>query len=106
MQRRALLATALISVGILGASSAPAFAENSYKPVNCQCYWDYGTQVHSVFDKLVYSNYRTALHPHSATVRCPDDDNSDKEYADAGSWADADVHCSPFQHGYAYWDNY
>jgi hypothetical protein len=93
-------------MGIIAASAAPALAENSYTPVNCQCYWDYGTRVHSVFDKLVYSNYRTALYYHSATVRCPDDNDSEKKYADAKNWADAAVHCSPFQHGYAYWDNY
>jgi hypothetical protein len=95
-----------MSVGIIGASAAPALAENSYRPVDCQCYWDHGTQVDSVFDKLVYSRYQSALHPHSATVRCPDDSDADKEYAPAGSRADAEVHCSPFTHGYAYWDDY
>ncbi|CAQ02567.1 lactococcin 972 family bacteriocin [Clavibacter sepedonicus] len=106
MQGRAYLATAVIAVGIIGASAAPALAENSYRPVDCHCYWDYGTQTNSVFDKRVYSHYETDVHYHSATVRCPDDSNSDKEYAAAGVRASAEVHCSPFQHGYAYWDNY
>ena len=64
--------------------------------------WDTGTKVVGS-QKHVWSHYHHPTNYHSATAKLGRE--IDKDYANAGLWAMADVYGDPKYTGYTWWDN-
>ncbi|MCQ4044660.1 lactococcin 972 family bacteriocin [Streptantibioticus rubrisoli] len=66
--------------------------------------WSYGSGTDSSGWKLCYSDYENPSSSHSATAVLGN--ANDKEYANAGSWANANVDGNWGSTCHAYWSNY
>jgi lactococcin 972 family bacteriocin len=66
--------------------------------------WNYGTYLGGDGWKHCYSQYTHPTKRHSATAIIRN--SNDKEYADAGAWANADAYAGSAYTCYAYWSTY
>jgi hypothetical protein len=111
-----LLGGAMVALTLLGAAPAMAAGANgSAVPSSSHVSpftvvnvgggtWSYGSGLSNPWTQHVWSHY---VHPtlyHSATAICGSD--NPKVYANAGTWANADAYCAPWDSNAVYWNTY